>query len=79
MNEPKIAQKAPFVVSVEAGQTYYWCACGQSQKQPFCDGAHKGSGFSPVPFKAATTGKIAFCGCKHSKAGATCDGSHKQL
>ncbi|MBK8479314.1 MAG: CDGSH iron-sulfur domain-containing protein [Opitutaceae bacterium] len=79
MNEPKIAQKAPFAVPVEAGQTYYWCSCGLSQKQPFCDGAHKGSAFTPTPFKAATTGKTWFCGCKHSKTGATCDGSHKQL
>jgi CDGSH iron-sulfur domain-containing protein 3 len=79
MNEPKIAQKAPFIVPVEAGQTYHWCACGQSRNQPFCDGSHKGTAFAPIPFKAATTGKVAFCGCKHSKAGATCDGSHKQL
>ena len=79
MNEPKIAQKAPFAVSVEAGQTYYWCSCGLSQKQPFCDGAHKGGPFTPTPFKATSTGKTWFCGCKHSKTGATCDGSHKQL
>ena len=77
MNEPKIAQKAPFIVSVEAGQTYHWCDCGQSQKQPFCDGSHKGTGFAPTPFTAATTGKVAFCGCKYSKHGATCDGIHK--
>ena len=79
MNEPKIAQKAPFIVSVETGQSFKWCSCGQSQTQPFCDGSHHGSGFHSVPFKAATTGTVAFCGCKHSKAGATCDGSHKQL
>ena len=79
MSTPKIAQKAPFIVTVEAGQTYYWCTCGQSQKQPFCDGSHKGSGFAPAPFKPAAAGKVAFCGCKHSKTGATCDGSHKQL
>ena len=79
MNDPKIAQKAPYVVRVVAGKTYYWCACGGSQKQPFCDGAHKGSAFSPTVFKAAVTGQVAFCGCKHSKAGVTCDGSHKQL
>jgi CDGSH-type Zn-finger protein len=79
MNEPKIAQKGPYIVPVEADKTYYWCACGQSQKQPFCDGSHKGAAFTPKPFKPAATGKVAFCGCKHSKTGATCDGSHKQL
>lgn len=79
MNTPKIAQKSPYVMPVEAGKDYHWCACGGSRNQPYCDGSHKGTGFAPVPFKAATTGQVAFCGCKHSKAGATCDGTHKRL
>jgi CDGSH iron-sulfur domain-containing protein 3 len=79
MTDPVIAQKAPFPVEVEAGKTYYWCACGKSAKQPFCDGSHKGTSFAPVAFKAEQTGKAYFCGCKHSAKGALCDGSHKSL
>ena len=79
MNQPIIAQKAPFPVAVEAGETYYWCACGKSQTQPFCDGAHKGSGMNPTPFKAEKTATVYFCGCKNSGNGALCDGSHSKL
>lgn len=66
MSEPVVAQKAPFPVEVEAGKTYYWCACGKSAKQPFCDGSHKGSEFAPIAYKAEQDGKVWFCGCKHS-------------
>ena len=79
MTEPVIAQKAPFPVDVEAGKTYYWCACGKSAKQPFCDGSHKGSSFAPTAYTADKTGAAWFCGCKHSKNGALCDGAHKAL
>jgi CDGSH-type Zn-finger protein len=79
MNAPVIAQKSPYAVNVEAGKTFAWCACGRSQGQPFCDGAHKGTGISPIRFKAAETGTVYFCGCKHSKTGAICDGTHKTL
>ena len=79
MNEPHIAQKKPYLLEVEAGKTYYWCACGKSAGQPLCDGSHKGSGFAPIPFKAETSGKVAFCGCKHSHNGALCDGTHARL
>ena len=79
MTTPIIAQKAPYAVDVTAGETYYWCACGQSKGQPFCDGAHKGSGLAPVPFTAKETGKAYFCGCKASGNGALCDGSHSKL
>lgn len=78
-NLPKIVQKAPFKVEVEAGKKYFFCACGLSQKQPFCDGAHKGSGLKSIIFEA-TENKVAyFCGCKNSKKGALCDGSHSSL
>ena len=50
---PHIAQKAPFAMPVEAGKTYFWCTCGQSKKQPYCDGSHKGSTFSPLAFTPA--------------------------
>ena len=77
--QPKIAQKAPYPVEVVAGQSYYWCACGQSKKQPFCDGSHKGSEFTPVKYTAEESKTVYFCGCKHSANGALCDGSHKSL
>ncbi|MEY2598364.1 MAG: hypothetical protein RLZZ142_623 [Verrucomicrobiota bacterium] len=79
MSEPLIAQKSPIPVAVEAGKTYYWCSCGKSATQPFCDGAHKGSGFAPTPYKAEKDGTVYFCGCKHSGNGPLCDGAHKAL
>jgi CDGSH-type Zn-finger protein len=79
MMEPHIAQKSPYAVEVEAGKSYFWCACGQSKKQPFCDGSHKGSGFSPVKWEAPESKAVYFCGCKHSASQPLCDGTHKKL
>ena len=79
MSTPEIAQKAPYPVEVEAGKTYFWCACGQSSKQPFCDGSHKGSEFAPVKYTAEADKKVFFCGCKHSGKAPLCDGSHSKL
>ncbi len=79
MVEPTIAQKAPYGVEVEAGKTYYWCACGKSAKQPFCDGSHKGSEFAPKPYAADKDGTAYFCGCKHTNNAPMCDGAHKSL
>jgi CDGSH-type Zn-finger protein len=79
MSSPHIAQKAPFPVEVQAGKTYYWCSCGKSANQPFCDGAHKGSEFAPTPYTAEKDGTVYFCGCKHSAKGALCDGGHSKL
>ena len=79
MSEPVIAQKAPFPIEVEAGKAYFWCSCGKSSKQPFCDGSHKGSDFAPVKYEAQANGKVFFCGCKVSAKSPLCDGSHKAL
>jgi CDGSH-type Zn-finger protein len=79
MSEPTIAQKGPCPVEVEAGKSYFWCACGKSAKQPFCDGSHKGTDFTPVKFDATEDKTVYFCGCKHSKNPPLCDGSHHKL
>jgi len=76
---PKIVQKAPMPVNVEAGKSYFWCACGRSANQPFCDGSHKGTGFAPVKYTPETDGKAVFCACKHSGNAPLCDGSHASL
>ena len=78
-NSANIATKHSIKVGVEAGKKYFWCSCGLSKNQPFCDGNHKGTGFSPILFESKEDKIIGFCGCKHSKNGAICDGSHKSL
>ena len=78
MSEPTIAQKAPYEQKLEPG-TYWWCACGKSKNQPFCDGAHKGTDFSPVKFELTEKTKVWLCGCKHSSDQPFCDGSHNKL
>jgi CDGSH-type Zn-finger protein len=76
---PKVAQPSPFAMDVEEGKSYFWCSCGQSSKQPFCDGSHKGSPFAPIKYTAGTSKKVFFCGCKHSANAPLCDGAHKAL
>ena len=75
----KIAQKSPYAVDIEAGKSYWWCSCGKSAKQPFCDGSHQGSSFTPVEYKADETKTAYFCGCKQSGNGVMCDGAHQKL
>jgi CDGSH-type Zn-finger protein len=65
-------------VELDAG-TYWWCACGRSKNQPFCDGSHQGSEFSPVEFKLEEKKKVWLCGCKHSAKPPYCDGTHSKL
>jgi len=79
MSSPTIAQRAPYAVQVESGKSYFWCACGKSAKQPFCDGSHKGGEFSPVKFEATESKTVYFCGCKHTHKAPLCDGSHQKL
>lgn len=79
MEEPVVTQKAPFPVEIEGGKKYYYCTCGKSEKQPFCDGSHKGSSFQPKMIEAEETKTLYFCGCRHSKKGHLCDGTHKNI
>ena len=78
MAEPVIYQKSPIVQKVEPG-TYWWCACGRSKSQPFCDGSHKGTEFQPQEVIIDEPKTVAWCACKHSKTMPFCDGSHSKL
>lgn len=78
MSEPTVAKKGPYIVDVEA-KAYYWCSCGLSANQPFCDGTHKTTEFKPVKTEFDKPQKVAFCGCKNSKNPPFCDGTHSKL
>jgi CDGSH iron-sulfur domain-containing protein 3 len=78
MNTPHVCGKSPMVEEMEPG-TYWWCSCGYSATQPFCDGSHKGKGFTPVKVEIAEKQKVAWCLCKQTKTPPFCDGSHAKL
>jgi CDGSH iron-sulfur domain-containing protein 3 len=78
MADPVVFQKSPIVQLVEPG-TYWWCACGRSKLQPFCDGSHKGTTFGPMKVEIKEKKTVAWCACKHSKTMPFCDGSHSKL
>jgi len=78
MAEPLICQRKPIVQKVEPGE-YWWCACGRSQSQPFCDGSHAGTGLSPKTMTITEAKTVAWCACKHTKTPPFCDGSHSRL
>ena len=79
MSEPYIADTKPKPVELKAGETVWWCTCGRSKSQPFCDGSHKGSEFTPLKFTAEKDEKYFFCQCKRSGNPPLCDGSHKAI
>ena len=79
MTERVVAAKVPMGVDVEAGKSYWWCRCGRSARQPFCDGSHKGTGIAPLKYDATQDGKAWFCCCKQTASEPLCDGSHKRL
>ena len=76
--KPVVASRMPAVMKLEAG-VYWWCSCGKSTNQPFCDGSHKGSSFTPQKVEFSESQNIAFCNCKHSGNGPLCDGTHSSL
>ncbi len=78
MNKAEIAARVPAVLELEPGR-YYWCACGRSKNQPYCDGSHQGTGFTPMEFVVEVKKKVALCQCKHTGAAPFCDGTHKRL
>ncbi|HXF91846.1 MAG TPA: CDGSH iron-sulfur domain-containing protein [Nitrospiraceae bacterium] len=73
-----IAQRGPYIVDVGPGMVY-WCRCGRSKTQPYCDGSHTGTDFSPLEVTFAERKQVAFCGCKHTKTPPFCDGTHSRL
>lgn len=78
MSEPVIVDKKPVVLDLEPG-TYFWCSCGRSQNQPFCNGAHAGSEFTPIKFELTEPKRVALCNCKYSENKPFCDGTHAKL
>jgi CDGSH-type Zn-finger protein len=79
MIQAECPQKAPYKTEVKAGKRYFWCSCGKSANQPFCDGAHKDTDFEPMVYEAEKDGDVYFCGCKATGRGPMCDGSHNKL
>ncbi len=78
MSEPLSPQNSPYAVAVEEGKTYYWCSCGKSKNQPYCDGSHQGSDYEPTAFTAEKTETVYLCGCKKTGNAPFCDGSHSK-
>ncbi len=78
MQEPECPKVGPYSLELDAG-TYWWCACGRSKNQPFCDGLHQGTGIQPMEMELTKAQKVWLCGCKRSGDKPRCDGAHKKL
>jgi CDGSH-type Zn-finger protein len=78
MNQPVCTQKKPYEIELDPGD-HYWCACGRSDNQPFCDGSHDGTGIDPVKFTVLEKGVHYLCGCRATKTQPFCDGTHETL
>ena len=78
-DEPSIPRYKPYYYRLVPGKSYFWCACGRSRNQPFCDGSHKGTAFEPVAYRAETEAEVLFCGCKHTRSAPFCDGTHNKV
>ena len=78
MNKGQRAGNSTLAIEVEQRKSYYWCSCGKSSKQPFCDGSHRGTEFKPLAYKAELTKKVFFCVCKQTNDQPFCDGSHNK-
>lgn len=78
MSTPVSPQNKPYAVEVKAGESYYWCACGRSKNQPYCDGSHQETEFQPTAFTARKTETVYLCGCKKTGTAPFCDGSHNK-
>lgn len=77
--EPIVAQTSPYQVELVEGETYFYCRCGRSKEQPFCDGSHEGTGIEPLEFVAPSTGTFNLCGCKATDDEPWCDGTHNVI
>lgn len=77
--DPRIAGQSPITVILEAGETYWFCTCGQSSHQPFCDGSHKGTAFVPKKFSVKQRQEATLCLCKRTRNAPFCDGSHQRI
>ena len=78
-SKPTVAGTTPIWEALEAGKSYHWCACGLSKKQPYCDGSHSGTEFTPIAFTATETAKKPICTCKATKTPPYCDGAHNSV
>ena len=79
MNKPIVSGNSPKKVMLDKDKRYFFCVCGRSENQPFCDGSHRGTSFTPKPFTAEKEGDAWLCCCKHTSNAPYCDGSHKQF
>jgi CDGSH iron-sulfur domain-containing protein 3 len=76
---PEIGGRQPIALDARVGETYWWCACGRSKNQPFCDGSHAGTAFTPIEWSSERERRVMLCACKRTGKAPLCDGSHAKL